>query len=185
MTERQSHHHFILQLNPIAITRHWLKSRLLKMICLQPETETRDKIQHPFKATARRKTVPAREIQMELFIHVQVFGRQTLPWTKKVTTNKLHWYWNYFHWVPGLWQSGPWGRWIMQRVQHTQGLLLMPRNVPQQNAGVQHHWLESKQIHYLPFIQQLTTCLSDTRDTPFLLLFIFTLVSLTQLRCIL
>lgn len=75
--------------------------------------------------------------------------------------------------MPGPWQSGPWGRWITQRAQHTQGLLLMPRNVPQQNAHVRHRWLESKQIHYLPFIHQLTTCLADTRDMPFLLLFIF------------
>lgn len=129
--------------------------------------------------------VPAQETQMELSIHVQVFGRQTLPWTEKVTTIKLPTSmlprlststgneWNHLHWVPGPWQSGPWGRWIRQRAQHTQGLLLMPRNVPQQNAGVRHHWLESQQIHYLPFIQQLTTCLSDTRDMPFPLLFIF------------
>lgn len=49
----------------------------------------------------------------------------------------------------------------------------MARNVPRQNTRGQHHWLESKQIHSLPFIHQLTKCLPDTTDTPFLLPFIF------------
>lgn len=61
------------------------------MTCLQPETGSRDKIQHPIQSNSKTKVVPAQEIQMEFSIHVQAFKKQTLSWTEKVTTNKFHW----------------------------------------------------------------------------------------------
>lgn len=74
----------------------------------------------------------------------------------------------------------PPAEWAAKKKNYTEGsarsgkgLHFMPQNVPRQNARVRHRWLESKQIHYLPFIHQLTTCLADTTDMPFLLPFIF------------
>lgn len=56
-----------------------------------------------------------------------------------------------------------------------EGIALNAPECASLNACVQKHWLESKQIHYVPFIHQLTTCLGDTADMPFLLPFIFNL----------
>lgn len=143
------------------------------MTCSQPETESRDKIQYPIQSNSKTKD-GACTGDSNGALH-------PCPSVWKTNT-ALNWKSDY-HQVALVMKlpplcAWPLAEWTMGKVNYAEGsahsgIALMPRNVPQQNACVWHHRLESKQIHYLAFIQQLTTCLSDTRDMPFLLLFIF------------
>lgn len=155
------------------------------MTCLQPETETRDNIQHPIESNSNMKNGACTGDSNGAL--------QPCPSVWKTNT-ALNWRSDYQQAalvleLPPL-SAWPPAEWTMGKMDYTEGsahsgialnaleCASAECRCPAPLAGIQADPLP-------PFIQQLTTCLSDTRDRPFLLLFIFTLVSLTQLRCIL